>query len=93
LTNQNQLLKANYKFFTHAIAQGCYNLCMTKTAKTLLPYENKWVALNKKGDKVLASAKDVNVLSTKLDAMKIQKGDAILTWVYPFKQSFAPVNV
>ena len=65
---------------------------MTKTSKILLPYENKWVALNKNGNEVLASAKDAKVLSEKLDLMRIKKGEAILTWVFPFKQSFAPFN-
>jgi hypothetical protein len=68
-------------------------IIMTKTSKLLLKYENKWVALNKTGDKVLASANDPKVLSEKLDSMKIKKGSAILTWVFPFKQSFAPYNV
>lgn len=66
---------------------------MTKTSKILLPYENKWVALNKKGDKVLASAKDALILDKKLKELKIKKGEAILTWVFPFRQSFAPSNV
>jgi hypothetical protein len=66
---------------------------MTKTSKLLLKYENKWVALNKKGDRVLASAKDAKVLSNKLDSMKVKRGDAVLTWVFPFNQSYAPFNV
>lgn len=66
---------------------------MTKTSKIFLPYENKWVALNKKGDEILASAKDVKILSEKLDSLKVKKGEATLTWVFPFKQSFAPFNV
>lgn len=65
---------------------------MTKTSKILLKYENKWVALNKKGDKVLASANDPKVLSEKLDSMKVKKGTAVLTWVLPFNQSYAPFN-
>jgi len=66
---------------------------MTKTSRLLLPYENKWVALSKGGDKVLASAKDAKVLSEKLDSLKVKKGEAVLTWVFPFRQSFAPFNV
>jgi hypothetical protein len=70
-----------------------YNNNMTKAAKILLPYENKWVALNKNKDKVLASAKDVKVLGEKLEAKKVKKGEAILTWVFPFSHSIAPSNV
>ena len=66
---------------------------MTKTSKLLLKYENKWVALNKKGDEVLASARDARVLSTKLDTMGIKRGEAVLTWVFPFRQSYSPFNV
>jgi hypothetical protein len=66
---------------------------MTKTSELLLKYENKWVALNKKGDKVLASAKNPNILSAKLDSMRVKRGNAVLTWVFPFGQSYAPLNV
>jgi hypothetical protein len=66
---------------------------MTKSSKILLPYENRWVAINKNEDKVLASAKDVVALDKKLNNLGIKKGEAILTWVFPFKQSFAPFNV
>lgn len=68
-------------------------MTMTKASKILLPYENKWVALSKKGDKVLASAKDVLVLDRKLKNLKIKKGRAVLTWVFPFRQSLSPSNV
>ena len=66
---------------------------MTKTSKLLSAHENMWVALNKKGNKVLASAKNVKILSDKLESLNIKKGEAVLTWVYPFKQSIAPYNV
>jgi hypothetical protein len=66
---------------------------MTKTAKLLLPYEKKWVAINRRGDKILASAKNVKVLSDRLDSMGVKKGDAVLTWVFPFRQAYAPFNV
>ncbi|OGM05842.1 hypothetical protein A2125_02650 [Candidatus Woesebacteria bacterium GWB1_43_5] len=65
---------------------------MTKASKILLPYENKWVAVAKNKDKVLASAKDVVALDKKLNNLGIKKGEAILTWVFPFKHSFAPYN-
>ena len=63
---------------------------MTKTSKLLADYENKWVALNKKGDKVLAFARDFKILSNKLQSLGINKGNAVLTWVFPFKKSYAP---
>ncbi|MBI3443486.1 hypothetical protein HY008_02350 [Candidatus Woesebacteria bacterium] len=66
---------------------------MTKASKILLPYENKWVALTPKGDKVIASARDVKVLSKKLELLKIKKEKAVMTWVFPFSQSLAPLNV
>lgn len=65
---------------------------MTKTSKILLSHENKWVALNKKGSKVLASARDVLILDKKLKDLKVKKGEAVLTWAFPFKESFAPSN-
>lgn len=69
-----------------------YNIVMTKASKILLPYENKWVALNTKGDKVLASAKDVEGLTSKLKRMGVKKDRATLTWVFPFASSYAPFN-
>lgn len=65
---------------------------MTKASKILLPYENKWVALNIKGDKVLASARDVEELTNKLEKMRVKKDRATLTWVFPFASSYAPFN-
>lgn len=70
-----------------------YNNVMTKAARILLPYENKWVAVDKKEDRVLAFANDFVVLDRKLKGLGIKKGEAILTWVFPFKQSYAPYNV
>lgn len=66
---------------------------MTKASKILLPYENKWVAINPKGDRVLASAKDVKILSEKLDSLKIKKGEAVMTFVPSFNGWYSPYNV
>lgn len=66
---------------------------MTKASKILLPYEKKWVALSKDNKKVIASAKDVKNLVDKLERMRVKKDQAVLTWVFPFRQSFAPFNV
>ncbi|KKR39605.1 hypothetical protein A2210_02540 [Candidatus Woesebacteria bacterium RIFOXYA1_FULL_40_18] len=66
---------------------------MTKTSKILLPYENKWVALNIKGDKVLAAAKDAKVLSEKLDSLKIGRDEAVMTYVPSFRGWYSPYNV
>jgi hypothetical protein len=65
---------------------------MTKASKILLPYENQWVALNTKRDKVLASAKDVGELTNKLEKKGIKKDRTTLTWVFPFASSYAPLN-
>ena len=65
---------------------------MTKTSKLLLKYENKWVALNKKGDQVIASAKDAGVLSRKLDLLKIGREDAVMTYVPSFNGWYSPYN-
>jgi len=65
---------------------------MTKAAKILLPYENKWVALSSKGNKVLASAKDVKSLSDKLDERKIGRTEAVMTFVPSFKGWYSPYN-
>lgn len=65
---------------------------MTKSAKILLPYENKWVALNTKGDKVIASAKDAKKLSDKLDSLDVGRDEAVMTYVPPFKGWYSPYN-
>ncbi|MCX6706289.1 MAG: hypothetical protein NTV24_04290 [Candidatus Woesebacteria bacterium] len=65
---------------------------MTKATKLLLPYENKWVALSKKGTKVFASAKSIDILSKKLETLKVTKDMATMAWVFPFESSFAPFN-
>ncbi len=69
-----------------------YDNVMTKASKILLPYEKKWVALNAKRDRVLASANDVKTLAEKLRRMKIARGQAVMTWVFPFDSSFSPFN-
>ena len=69
-----------------------YNNVMTKVSKILLPYENKWVALSRDNKKVIASGKDVKVLTDKLKKMKVKKDQAVLTWVFPFTSSYAPLN-
>ena len=61
-----------------------------KTENILLPYENKWVALNPKGDKVITFAKDVKVLTKKLRKLKVAKGDAVMTWVPRFDGWYSP---
>ena len=66
---------------------------MTKASKLLLPYENKWVALSKNGLKVFASARNVDTLAKKLEALKIKKDMVTMSWVFPFESSFAPFDV
>jgi len=66
---------------------------MTNTSKALLHYESKWVALNIKKDKVLASASNVLALDKKLRSLKFKRDEVILTWVFPFNQSISPFNV
>jgi hypothetical protein len=70
-----------------------YNDVMTKAAKILLPYENKWVAINRKGDKVIASAKDAKVLSDRLDTLRIGRDEAVMTYIPSFKGWYSPYNV
>ena len=64
-----------------------------KTSNPLLPYENKWVAITPDGKKVIASAKDAKVLDKKLKKLKVKNDEAVMAWVFPFKQSFSPLNV
>jgi len=62
-----------------------YNNFMAKLkSEFLIPYENKWVALTPDNKKVIASAKDVGVLSKKLKNLKIKHGQAIMMYVSPF---------
>lgn len=70
-----------------------YRNVMTKASKLLLPYEKKWVALSKDGLKVFASANNIGSLGKKLEALKIKRDMATMTWVFPFESSFAPFNV
>lgn len=51
-------------------------------ASILLPYENKWVALNKGRTKVLYSAKSMENLFKKIPQVK--KDGVILHYVPPF---------
>jgi hypothetical protein len=49
----------------------------------LAKYQNKWVATDLDGKKIIAVAKDPKILSEKLEKMKIGKQEAIMRWVAP----------
>lgn len=61
---------------------------MAKIKNPLLNYENKWVALNNKQDKVVASANDLKNLHQKINKLKTK--NVVLTWVPPFNVALAP---
>lgn len=54
----------------------------------LLNYENKWVALDKRQEKVVHSAKTLSALQKLI--IKQKKRDLIVTKVMPFNVSLAP---
>ena len=63
-----------------------YNVRMKLQSSHLLPYENKWVALEK--TKVVASGTTIQQVQRKLEKEKNKK--AVLLWVLPFNTSFSP---
>lgn len=56
--------------------------------KILLDYENKWVALDKKREKVLFASKSLESLHKKL--VKAKEKDVILHYVPPFDGYLSP---
>lgn len=59
-----------------------------KVYNPLLHYENKWVALNREGKKVLVAARTVEGVERKLK--KLGKQDVVLKWVPPFDAFLSP---
>ncbi len=59
-----------------------------KGKNPLLPYENKWVALNPNRKKVIAHATTVEILDRKLS--KLNNNDAVLTKVLSFDKFISP---
>lgn len=64
-----------------------------KVQNILLPYENKWVAITPKGDKVVAYANDVKTLDSKLRRMGKKEKEVIMMRVFPFDAVYSPFNV
>ncbi|MDD5147196.1 MAG: DUF5678 domain-containing protein [Candidatus Daviesbacteria bacterium] len=54
----------------------------------LLPYENKWVALNRNRTKVVADSDDLKNLDKKLKKLKAK--NVIISWILPFNASYSP---
>jgi len=59
-----------------------------KINNPLIKYENKWVALDEKQEKVLLSATTLSVLQRKI--LKQKKRNLVVTKVIPFDISLAP---
>lgn len=64
-----------------------------KISNILLPYENKWVAVTPRGDKVVAAASDVKTLDKKLRRMGKKEKGVVMLRVFPFDGFYSPFNV
>lgn len=60
----------------------------TKASSIFLPYEDKWVALNKGQTKVVASGSSIRMVEKKLNKQKDK--DVIITYVLPFQKYYSP---
>jgi len=56
----------------------------TKASCIFLPYEDKWVALNKDQSKVIASGASIKIVEKKLS--KQNNKDVFITYVLPFQR-------
>ncbi|MEK7086092.1 MAG: DUF5678 domain-containing protein [Patescibacteria group bacterium] len=61
---------------------------MTITIEKFKKYENEWIALNEKTQKVVASGK--NIAQVQKKAEKSKDKSIILKFIYPFNTYFAP---
>jgi hypothetical protein len=61
---------------------------MIKAKSFLLPYENKWVALTPKGNKVITSDKTISGIFKKVKKLKNNK--AIITKILSFDTAYSP---
>lgn len=62
-----------------------------KLTSPFVNFENKWVATNLEGKKVLESATTITELDKKLTERKIP-GDVILKKILPFDKAYVPIT-
>lgn len=58
--------------------------------KNLLPYKNKWVALDKSYTRVLVSGSTINEVETRLK--KTRKKAVEIRYILPFDQYYCPYD-